>query len=219
MPLSSIASKAIILAAGIVILAAMAFQRPRDATESPEWQIAAAGPVTAAAISSAQGGNGAHAEPQTEPTAGRHAVTRDARDEPQRLNRPFAEDAKAIEARAQAHMDKAYELADRGDMEGALRELRAIPEECPSSEQGAMAHYQIGVALQASGKYDEAVTEFERLAHLSRTTPLADSPAFLRLPWDLQTGNLLSTFIEVASTAAERPSYPPDPTSPMPWIP
>jgi Flp pilus assembly protein TadD len=54
-------------------------------------------------------------------------------------------------------------LLAAGDLEGAISQFRSAI----NSEPGyAAAHYQLGLALQQSGKKDEAMQEFHRAAEL-----------------------------------------------------
>ena len=54
-------------------------------------------------------------------------------------------------------------LLTAGDLDGAISQFRSAIHSEPNS---SVAHYQLGLALQQSGKKDEAKKEFEKAAEL-----------------------------------------------------
>lgn len=77
-----------------------------------------------------------------------------------RLLREFPED---VNMAAELRVEGAQKLHEAKDIEGALREYRAICENLSDTSSYGIAQFNVGWILKEEEKYEEAITEFEKL--------------------------------------------------------
>ena len=159
-----------ILAAALVGVAvvSVALAPRREAAQFPAWRWAEL-PGHGGQSGEAVGNPAATAAaPAAAPAPAGQAPAQGARGAPAQ---PAA--GKASPAAVEARWKRAYALADRGDLAGAIREFRAVIAMRPGRERCAMAEFQIGSCLEATQQPAQALRQYQRLPRLYPESYLA----------------------------------------------